>query len=327
MRTNFSYIITGDSPDHLKRFTPYCRKKINMLGWLILLPVTVWLFVGFTISSEMLGNSIGASILTAIVCSTVVFLIEFAILRADGGKVVFWFRFLLGFALAFVSGLAIDSLVFKSDVDWYMQQKYNQQAQEAYNTVMKNYATLIQQQEAKTNTAKVNWNNSINELNAEMNGTGGTHIPGYAIASNKKELLKSEAMNEYQSQLKIQTQLQQEQKAMADSARINAIRGTGINTFMHRVKNLHEMVFSSFDTGFFYVLFFFIAVCLELIIVGLKTYSRKSVYEKHLEMVDYIFESKNKQSLEELNYISELGYNGRRANQITRTKNNHSILN
>ena len=128
MSTNLSYLITGDNPEHLKKFTPYCRKKISLAGWLILLPVMVWLFVGYTISREMLGNSITVSTIAGLACSTIIFLLEFAILRADGGKAVFWFRFLLAFALAFVSGLAIDSLVFKSDVDWYLQQKYNQKA-------------------------------------------------------------------------------------------------------------------------------------------------------------------------------------------------------
>ena len=49
-----AYLITGDDSAHLQKHTPYSRKKIQVLGWTLLLPAFLWFMTGTLLAQNLL---------------------------------------------------------------------------------------------------------------------------------------------------------------------------------------------------------------------------------------------------------------------------------
>lgn len=290
--TNFIYNITGDNANMLKNFTPYCRKKISMQAWLVLLITTIWFIFGYLLASDMLGCSTLVSWTVAIVCAFVVFTLERAILLCGGNKTMFWFRVTLGVVVALLSSFLIDSIIFKKDTDRYMTEKYHETATAAKVKAMHDFDAQVAQLQQETQLAYSNWNQRTNEHNGEVLGTSGTHLPGYAKAATAKKAIMDVAKATYDKQQLNLEQLKQQQTKAGNDAYANEVSLMGTNTLLHRIEMMHEMVATSPTATFIYVLFFLFALILELMVVFVKSFASKSAYEEEQELLHKMMHSK-----------------------------------
>lgn len=331
MKNNLAFLITGDNPEVLKKHTPYSRKKIQMLASLVLLPTLFWFFNGYLITHELMGKSSLISVLSGFVCAFIIFIVDRSIVLSSGGKVICWTRIVLGIAVAFVGALLIDSILFKDDVDRYLLEKYNAQSEQRKTEKESEYVPKILQQEARVKQSFDIWQMRVNDYKAEMDGTGGSKIPGHAkIAASKLEL-KDESRTEYDQQGNILKELLKEQKENAEQAKVQHLALIGDKSLLHRIENMHEMIFASKDSFITYAMFFIIALVIELMVIIIKLGTKKSSYEKGEEVAERMFEMKLKEMEHNAKllaeYNSRFGINEKDARAAVGKMPGHAFLN
>lgn len=281
-----AYLITGDSPQILKTHTPYSRKKIQLLGFLVLLPTFVWFINGYLISKELLGNATKESLLVGCICALIVFIIDRSIVISNGGKLIFVFRFLMGFAVAFIGALLIDSILLKNDVDRFLEEKYSVLSEQKKLEKEAEYSDKIVIQDIKVSQAKVLWKELADKYQCEMDGTCGSRKPGHAKIASAKENLMLDAKADYESQFILLNSLKKEQSEEGIKAKNQMLSFAGKKSLMHRIENMHDMIRSSTSSIITYCVFFFIALCIELMVIIIKTATKKSSYELAEEMAE-----------------------------------------
>lgn len=309
MTTNFMYHITGDNAATLKSFTPYCRKKISMLASLLILVTTIWTLTGYLIANELLGLSPTVSLLVGLVCGLIVFIIERAIIVGDNNTGMVIFRLFLGCVVALISSFLVDALLFKNDTNLYMAQQYGHKAAMAKTAALQSFDTALLEQKHAIDEAYNNWKQRTDEYNGEVNGKSGTRIPGFEKAASAKKNIMDTAQLEYTLQKQRLNQLQQQQIASGNQAYQNIIGLTGEQTLLHRIDMMHEMVCQSATAKFVYCLFFLFALSIELMVVYVKTMSRKSAYEEEQEALDKMLLAKRKRMIHNNAYLNQLGGN------------------
>jgi hypothetical protein len=331
MKNNLAYLITGNNPEVLKKHSPYSRKKIQMLAYLVLLPTIFWFLNGFLITHELMGKSSAISVLAGCVCAFIIFIIDRAIILSNGGKIIFLFRVLLGIAVAFVGALLVDSILFKDDVDRYLLEKYNVQSEQKKTEKEEEYDPKIFQQEAIVKQSFDIWQMRANDYKCEMDGTCGSKIPGHAKIAASKLKLKDESKAEYDNQCTILKDLIREQKENSEQAKEQHLSLIGNKSLLHRIENMHEMILSSKDSIIAYAMFFFIALCIELMVIIIKLFTKKSSYEKGEEIAERMFEMKLREIEHNAMLISDnnnrFGIHERDAKAAVGGMSKHALLN
>ncbi len=316
MTTNFMYLLTGDNANTLKSFTPYCRKKIGMMASLLILITTIWLISGYLIAKELLGYSTAASLIIAVVCGFIVFVLERAIIVTDGTKGMLVFRLFMGIVVALISSFLVDALIFKNDTNLYMAEQYGQKATSAKAAAVQSFDADISAQQQNIQVAYNNWKLRTDEYNGEVNGNSGTHIPGFEKAAQAKKEIMNTAQLEYTLQQQQLNKLKQQQTETGNQVHANTLGLTGEQTLLHRIDMMHEMVSQSASAKFVYCLFFLFALCIELMVVFVKTVSHKSAYEKEQEALEQIMLTKRNRMLHLNAYHAQMGvYGGNQTNQ------------
>lgn len=314
---NIAYWILGDSPENLKNHTPQSRKKIQALAMAIIIPTIMWFITGYLAATTMLKLSHNMGLLVGFVCALIIFLIDRMIAISSGGWKIFVMRILLGSAIAFIGSIMIDSAFLSEDIDYYMNQKLGQKSAEVLKDIelnsvcnMNEQKNVVQQRYADLQLASVNYE-------SELDGTGGTKKYGKGEVAEAKSKILADARTEYLAQLmalkKMETEKTNEQKVAHDEV----LRNHGRNSIITRINAMHEYIFSNpIATRFYYVL---TALCflLEMSVVIIKLFSKKSSYELEQERIEEIRNIKSEQilrSVAERSAIDKrLGHYGRAA--------------
>ncbi len=324
---NLSYWITGDNPEHLKKHLPYSRKKIQMLANAVIIPTFIWLVFGFLISSNLMQKPWIQSVLTGLGCALIIFILDRSIVLAEGNSAIKWFRITLGFAVALVGAMLIDSVIFQSDVDGYLKNKYKTLAEAKIDSVASVYDGNIAQQKIVVDHAKTEWQFRTDQFNCEINGTCGTKRIGYSAASKAKENVMNQSKSEFERQAIILDKLILGKELSMANAKAGELSLLSFSSILERINCLHEVAFSSLGSGLLYFAFFLIALGVELFVICLKLCSRQSAYEKEQEILERIQLRKLEQVEVTSEYLQKIGYEGRAAQKSIHQKYHHPILN
>lgn len=312
--TNFfntlPYRITGDNPATLAKYDVNSRKKIIQLGYMALLPVIIWFITGFLTSYNVLGSSLFVSLLVAIFCAGIVFMVERTIVMSNRiSKFGVVSRSILGVLIALIGSSMLDLIIYQDDIDFKIKSEL----------LAKNKEDLdIKSELVNAKTA---------ELHNEMFGKGGTGMKGYHKASRSIE----DQLNDMKKQRDNASEnFDSIKKVISDPnhAQYETMKGMqGMNTIVYRHEKLFEILKSSNYEIAFYCFILFISIILEVLPLIIKKSLKDTAYELDLAAQEVLLENRRKKILDKSANFTSMNQYQREVYDTFKQNNKFSLLN
>ena len=283
-----SCAITGDDYQIVKKETLPSRKKINLLAMAINIPVVMWFASAYLLTTHILGKPFINALLAAFFVSFIVFLIERAIVMAQGSKLIFGFRVLLGLFIAVLGSVALDEVIFQNDIDNQVFQIKSSIIEIENQKLEKEFVVDHMQLKDEVEEKGILWKNALMEAQKEADGTGGSGQRGvskitklkianaslleqdYLESKNKLNLLNSKIENTKEDRIK------------------RAEDNFNTNSLLLRIKAMFQLISTNKYMMTIYFVLTAILFLLEFSVVLLKNGLKETTYEKKLKAVEKI---------------------------------------
>ena len=281
---------TGDNYSLLSKDTPASKKKVIAMAIAMLVPVLIWLFNGFMLSKQVLKAGWAWALITALVCGSIVFLIEKLIIMAKGNKCLTTVRILIGLVVGFLGSIAIDEVVFRNDIDNSVTSIKDNTIVEASKKAVADFNELnsVDELNSKVLIAQEQFDKAEAVAVAEADGSYGTKNKGIGDVAKFKDK-KAQQRKQNLDKLILQ-------KGYSAAAKDSAVSFAATKTRMSfnedalliRIKALFKLVASDGYMLTVYVFFTLLMFFFEFLVVVLKLCWEKTNYERKLEMIEEI---------------------------------------
>ncbi|MEP3387826.1 MAG: DUF4407 domain-containing protein [Reichenbachiella sp.] len=119
----FFSALLGEDYEMLEGETPWSKKKILLMGSLLFVPVILWFFQGYLLTTNILKQGAWLGLLVGTIGAAIIFIIERSIIMMrTSNRAVTWFRYGLGLVIALIGSIILDEIIFSSDIDNHMCQ-------------------------------------------------------------------------------------------------------------------------------------------------------------------------------------------------------------
>ncbi len=302
--------LTGDNYTLVATDTPASKKKVVALGLAMMVPVLIWVFNGFMLAFQVLKAGLVWSIITALVCGTIIFFIEKLIVMANGNRCLTGFRICIGFIVALLGSIAIDEVVFKNDIDISVAALKVKSIIQSKDDAAKDFMELngYKNLNRLISEAQTKYDNAEKAVIDEANGTYGTGKRG----AGKITLLKDKKAGARKTDLdKLNLQ-----KTNLDMAKDNAILTAGQaradsfneHALLIRIKALFRLVGTDGYMLATYILFTLLFFFFEFLVVILKLNWKKTNYERKLDMIEEIGQKRMEYLMRKDSPMTDPGY-------------------
>ena len=253
-------------------------------------PTLIWIFNGFMLSYQVLNAGLGWAIFTALICGTIVFLIEKLIIMANGNKWLTFFRVCIGLIVAVLGSIAIDEVVFKNDIDISVANIKEKVIVDAKTEEEKTFNKLNHTTELdnEIEIAQAKYDAADANAIAEADGTNGTGNKGVGNVTKFKDQKAKERKQDMNELLIKQQSLEMTKKALISEAGTKAAATFQENALLTRVKALFALVIKDTYMLVTYILFTLLMFFFEFLVVILKLTWKKTNYERKMEMIEEI---------------------------------------
>jgi hypothetical protein len=279
--TTFSAYILGLDPKMIKDQPVASRMKVLNLSLLLLLPVIVWFISGLLIACELMGASLTTGLITGSVCALVIFIIDRSFITAFGQTNTNW-MFALRIVFALLSGIlgstALDTTIFKEDIKSYQEKTVQADYQAEKDSFMLKKTPELTTAEEYVKQSSIAFDKARQGYMDEMDGKG-SGIPGKGDVADAKEIVMKDAKF---TKLKAKDELNTLNAQLERKAHLHAttLSAKGANTLLEKVKDLHEFAFQDKVSGAFYLLFFFLVLMVETMLIFFKMGAGSTVLEE-----------------------------------------------
>jgi ABC-type multidrug transport system fused ATPase/permease subunit len=282
--------MTGDDYSLLKSDTPASRRKVIGLAIAMTVPVIVWLISGYLLASRVLGHGILSSIITGIICSIIIFLLEKMIIMSKGGGILSFFRILIGLILAMLGSLSLDEVVFHDDISRSVSKLKVLHGISAADSARIEFERMngFQDLRTKIQDAKEKYETAEADVINEANGTYGTGKIGVGRITALKERKASDRRIYLESNYRDLARLDSAKAIYIENARQHALNTFSENGLLTRIKALADLVKSDSWMLFTYTLFTLLMLLIEFLVVIFKSSWGQTNYERRLEMIEKI---------------------------------------
>jgi hypothetical protein len=284
--------MTGDDYALVKKETPASRRKVIGLALAMSIPVFVWFISGYMLSAKVLGLGTLKSLLTAVCCSLVVFLMEKLIVMSKGGKALNFLRIFIGFILATLGSLSIDEVVFHDDISRSVERMKVMHAVGVTDSAKADFERLhgyhelrqrIQESQERYETAE-------SDVINEANGTYGTGKKGVGRITELKDRKAADRKQDLGKLYAALAALDSSKAAYVETERQKALATFSENGLLTRIKALTDLVKSDFWMMFTYAAFTLLMLFIEFLVVIFKSTWPTTNYERRMEMIERIGE-------------------------------------
>lgn len=319
----------GYNYEVVKMQTTVSKQKIVTLGTLILIPVSLWFFSGFYLSSNLYEVSFVKALAIGLGLATLILIIDRAFIvlsKNNGGKELGKFRVFIAILSTLLGSLAMDLMIFSGDLKEYRAKK-NQDLKENKVTEYKvGFGSNLNRLKVEREAATEAYESAYSSYLAEIDGTSGTgkYGKGPAASAKEKRMIDAKKVLDNTDALFLAEQSQLE--ATADSVANASILNEG-SSVLSRVKDLHEFAFSHFINAFYYLAITAFFFCLEFFPFKYKSKVSESLFEKMLYSEELIGEQRLQTMLanrEEI--LHQDGLMGPRAERIRRMASDQSYM-
>jgi hypothetical protein len=277
----FSAYILGLDPKMIKDQPVASRMKVLNLSLLLLLPVIVWFISGLLIACELMGASLTTGLITGSVCALVIFIIDRSFITAFGQTNTNW-MFALRIVFALLSGIlgstALDTTIFKEDIKSYQARTAKADYEAEKESFMLKKTPELTTAEEYVKQSSIAFDEARQGYMDEMNGKG-SGIPGKGDVADAKEIVMKDAKA---IQVKAKQELDTLNAQLEREAHLHAatLSAKGANTLLEKVKDLHDFAFQDKISGAFYLLFFFLVLMVETMLIFFKMGAGSTVLEE-----------------------------------------------
>jgi len=306
--------LTGDNYILLSADTPASKKKVVAMAIAMLVPVLIWIFNGFMLSFQVLKAGLGWSIVTGIICGSIVFFIEKLIIMANGNKWLTFFRICIGFIVALLGSMAIDEVVFKDDIDISVAAIKETTISNAKNDEDGRFMGLNKFDNLTKNIAEAQakYDNAVDVALAEADGSKGTRNRGIGVVTKLKNQKASERKVDLNALLTQKIRLNIVKDSLVNQAGIRAKAAFKEHALLTRIKALFHLVKKDAYMLGIYILFTLLMFFFEFLVVILKLTWKKTNYERKVEMIEEIgrkriefLQQKDAQLTDQGNYLPQ----------------------
>lgn len=298
-------IFIGEDPARTANYQPGSQRKVKLLASCLLLPVLLWFINGYLLVSHVLAGSAAAALFTAVIAALLVFLIERAVIMANGHWVITMFRIVLGIVVALLGSVSLDEVVFKQDIDNQMATYQAKAINTAGMSADSSFSSQLRNQQRLVATKYQVWQQALSQASTEADGTTGSGIAKVGRIAQLKLRVAAQHAREYdQEKAKLAT-LQQARDSTRNVAKSNAQRDYHSDALLLRLKAMFELLQQDTSMLLIYLLFTAFLFCLEFIVVLIKSFSKVSVDEQLEAAAEQLLLFKARKTLESASFHFE----------------------
>lgn len=291
-------ILIGENPRYTATFQPASKRKIALYANCLMVPVILWFINSYLLVSHVLRETTTIALLTGLVASFIIFLIERAIIMSNGSRSIFWFRIILGFVIASLGSISFDEVVFKNDIDNKMEEYKKIAIDSAENKIEAGFQDPIALQQSIVNKKGNDWNKALQDAKEEADGTGGSRQK----LVGKITLFKMKIADKLEFDYNVEKGKLIALKAELDSskvhAKVEAAAEFNENALLLRIRAMFDLLGEDRFMLMAYILFTGLLFLVEFLVVLIKVSSKNSVDEDMEKARDILIKEKTKKILE-----------------------------
>lgn len=282
--------ITGDDYSTVKRYDVNSRKKIVNTALQMLIPISIWVFVGFGLVTALLDKGIVAGAITGLVLGLFVFIVDRTIIQGFSNWAGTASRILFTVLSGALGAVVFDSIIFKDDVDKIItgQQQVSVDSMAMAMAMNSEVYANMQTQKAQANQKYQEYLAAEKAFLAEIDGVGGSGNSGYGDIAKQKEAVMNQKKAEWQEANNSNLEAVNNFNATVSNNRVTIQENDGSNAFFYRFKVLKDFVLNDSWAIALWLVFFGCTLLLESFVVLSKLTSKKTCYEKDLEVYEQL---------------------------------------
>lgn len=283
-----SCFITGDDYQMLKGDTPQSKKKVNTLASVLLIPIIMWILIGYMMVEVVLEGKQSIALIVAGLLGLIIFIIDRSILRAPNTKSIRRMRYILGAVIALLGAVCVDEVVFKNDIDLVLLELTdNEIADKKQEIITFNEKQLVRLQN-EVRSKYTTYQRNVEDAKSEADGSGGSGTTGlHSIAKLKLEIAEKSKRDYEAAQTKL-SDLEGSIQLKLELAQKKILSNVNDNALLVRIKALFKLVTSDWAMAIVYVLFTTLLFIMEFLIVFLKNALPETNYERKLQAIEEI---------------------------------------
>lgn len=260
--SNYLCAVVGESPERVARLHDSTRRRLKTFAIALHIPVTLWAVTGFVIASRVFHMGTLDSAGIAAFCAGLIFLLERLVLATPKAWFVNIGRLFIGVVISVLGASAVDLVIFEREVA--LQLRAAGQAR-----ITAEYDKALIQQQAVVNQKKADWMTAQAAANCEADGTCGSRVrsvgPVYQKLAQQAQLLRADYEAAHTRLEALATERQAALTAWKDSPK--ALEEAGL---LSRVEALHHYTMNNTAALVAWLLFFFLVLVMELMVVFVK---------------------------------------------------------
>lgn len=259
---NYFCLVVGEAPERMARLHESTRRRIRAFAIALHIPVVLWAVTGFVIASRVFHLDHLESVGVAAFCSSLIYLLERVVLATPKAWFVNLGRVLIGLVIAFLGASAVDLVIFEREIA--LQLRAAGQAR-----ITAEFDRALAQQQAVISQKKTDWMTAQAAANCEADGTCGSRVrsvgPVYQQLAQQAQILRKDYERAQVRQETLALQRQSELDAWKESPK--ALQEAGL---LSRVEALHHYTMNNTAAFVAWLLFFFLVLAMELMVVFVK---------------------------------------------------------
>lgn len=319
----------GYNYNMVKMQTTVSKQKIVTLGTLILIPVSLWFFSGYYLSSTLYEVSFGKALAIASGLALLILIIDRAFIvlfKENGGRELGKFRVFIAILSTVLGSLAMDLMIFSGDLKEYRAMKSQNQKEEKIKEYKEDFGGTLDRLRNEREAASNAYNKSYEEYVAEIDGTSGTGKYGMGPAASAKEKRMNAAKLAFDKANDLFESEQNRLGATADSVAHQSVINEG-SSVLSKVKDLHYFAFSDWINAFYYIAITAFFFCLEFFPFKYKSKVSESLFEKLIYSEELIGDQRLGTMMKHREEVlRQDGLMGPRAEKIRQLANNRNYL-
>ena len=260
--SNYLCMVVGESPERVARLHESTRRRLKTFAIALHIPVVLWAVTGFVIASRVFHVGTWESAGIAAFCSGLIYLLERLVLATPKAWFVNLGRFVIGLVIAVLGASAVDLVIFEREIALQLRA-----AGQAHITA--EFDRALAQQQAVVSQKKADWMAAQAAANCEADGTCGSRVrsvgPVYQKLAQQALVLRQDYERAQARLEALAKQRQAELNAWRDSPK--ALEEAGL---LSRVEALHHYTMNNTAALVAWLLFFFLVLAMELMVVFVK---------------------------------------------------------
>lgn len=285
--------ITGTDFHLLMKESGWSRKKVSLLGMVVLLPTLIWVLTTFFLVNRVLNGSLTTGIYAAVAIGLIIFTVERSIIMTDTTdqkmtRRIKRMRWIMGLLVAVLGAFVLDNVVFDHDIRLQLDRMRETEAREARRAADTLFASEQNEMQKLVDQRYSDWQQALEAAMREADGSGGTGRRGVDIITQLKLRIAEQKEAEYRSASLELDSLKKSVLQYATQAENQARARFDQPGLLLRIDALHQLAFSNLKVGIVYAIFFLLMLLIEVLPVTLKFALPESSYEYAQRIIDEV---------------------------------------